>query len=133
MARNPCFGASRPGILICGTMTDRPVERIGRFRLDRVLGTGGFATVWLAYDENLDAFVAIKILAENWSYNEEIRRRFTDEARILWRMESGHIVRVCGVDTTPAGRPYFVIEYADAGSLEERMESRTASGDRYSL
>ena len=63
--------------------------------------------------------VAIKVLAENWSHNEEIRRRFTEEARILWRMESPHIVRVYGVDVSPEGRPYFVMEYADAGSLEE--------------
>jgi hypothetical protein len=108
-------------------------ESIGHFRLDRLLGTGGFATVWLAYDEHLDAFMAIKVLAENWSHNEEIRRRFTEEARILWRMESPHIVRVYGVDVTPEGRPYFVMEYADAGSLEERMKARAEASEPYSI
>ena len=107
--------------------------RLGRFRLDRILGTGGFATVWLAYDETLDASVAIKVLAENWSHNEEIRNRFTEEARILWRMESAHIVRVYGVDSTPDGRPYFVMEYADGGSLEDQMRQRHDAGQAYSI
>jgi hypothetical protein len=103
-------------------------ERLGHFRLERILGTGGFATVWLAYDEVLDAQVAIKVLAENWAHNDEIRRRFIDEARILWHMESPHIVRVHSVDTAADGRPYFVMEYADAGSLEDRMKERSAAG-----
>src|SRR3954469_23860118 len=60
-------------------------EYIGRYRTERVLGSGAFALVWLAVDEALDAHVAIKVLAENWAQDEGVRQRFSDEGRILWR------------------------------------------------
>src|SRR5688572_2149928 len=59
------------------------LAQIGRFQVERMLGTGSFATVWLARDEDLDAWVAIKLLAENWSLNEDARHRFIEEARAL--------------------------------------------------
>jgi hypothetical protein len=49
------------------------LSRIARFEVQRPLGSGSFATVWLARDEDLDAWVAIKLLAENWSFDEDAR------------------------------------------------------------
>ena len=108
-------------------------DRIGRYRTERVLGSGGFATVWLAVDETLDAPVAIKVLADNWARDDDIRRRFIEEARILRRADSEHIVRVHAVDELPDGRPYFVMEYADRGTLQERMEKRAADGSPFGI
>jgi len=93
---------------------------IGRFRVVRRLGAGGFATVWLAHDPDLDAPVAVKLLAENWAADADVRRRFTDEARLLRRVDSDHLVRVYDVGELPDGRPYFVMTYADQGNLAER-------------
>ena len=91
-------------------------ERLGRLeRVDR-LGVGGFATVWLYRDEELRSDVAVKALADNWAQRIDIRERFLEEARILRRADSDHVVRVYDVgqvDTTP----YFVMTYADLGSL----------------
>ena len=42
-------------------------SRLGRYAVRRRIGSGGFATVWLAYDEQLDSPVAVKVLAENWT------------------------------------------------------------------
>jgi len=94
---------------------------IGRLRVVRPLGAGGFATVWLAHDPDLDAPVAVKILADNWATDADVRRRFTDEARLLRRVDSDHLVRVYDVGELPDGRPYFVMTYADQGSLAERL------------
>ncbi len=109
------------------------MDHIGRYRTEHVLGTGAFATVWLAHDESLDAQVAIKVLAENWARDEAIRRRFTDEARILWRADSDHLVRVHTVDELPDGRPYFVMDYADRGTLADRMQARFQAGQWFSV
>jgi len=109
------------------------LERIGRYRVERMLGTGAFATVWLARDEVLDATVAIKVLAENWTHDDDIRRRFTEEARILWRLDSEHVVRVHTVDDMEDGRPYFVMDHADAGNLEARMRARRDEGRPYTV
>jgi serine/threonine protein kinase len=108
-------------------------ERIGPYRVERVLGTGAFATVWLAHDERLDADIAVKVLADNWALDEEVRRRFSEEARILWRAASDHIVRVHNVGELEDGRPYFAMDYADRGSLADRMAARAAEGRPYSV
>ncbi|MGH1555052.1 hypothetical protein ACRAWF_33430 [Streptomyces sp. L7] len=49
------------------------VEQIGRYRLERRLGSGAFGTVWLAHDDELEAPVAVKVLAENWAHRMDIR------------------------------------------------------------
>ncbi|MEU1707428.1 serine/threonine-protein kinase [Streptomyces sp. NPDC005706] len=93
------------------------LERIGRYRLQRRLGTGAFATVWLAHDEELDAPVAVKVLAENWAHRLDVRERFLSEARLLRRAGSSRVVQVYDIGELPDGRPYFVMEYADGGTL----------------
>ncbi|MEU4563518.1 serine/threonine-protein kinase [Actinoplanes sp. NPDC023936] len=101
-------------------MVTSPV-RIGSYRIERLLGIGSFATVWLGYDESLDAHVAIKVLAENWSHDLRIRERFLDEARLLWRLDDDRIVSVHALGELPDGRPYSVMAWADGGSLRDRL------------
>ena len=108
-----------------------PPRRIGKYAVERVLGTGSFATVWLAYDERLDARVAVKVLAENWSFDDDVKRRFLEEARILWRAQHDRIVRVHLVDELDDGRPYFVMDYADRGTLHDRMRERFGRGEEF--
>lgn len=93
----------------------------GRYRVDRRIGSGAFATVWLAHDDLLDSPVAVKVLAENWVDRLDIRNRFAEEARILRRADSDHVVRVHDIGELPDGRPYFVMTYADAGTLADRL------------
>ncbi|OIK04152.1 serine/threonine-protein kinase [Streptomyces monashensis] len=97
------------------------LERIGRYRLERPLGSGAFATVWLARDEELQAPVAVKVLAENWTHRLDIRERFLSEARLLRRAGSSRIVQVYDIGQLPDGRPYFVMEYADGGTLADLL------------
>lgn len=96
-------------------------EQIGRHRILEPLGVGGFATVWRGYDAELDADVAVKVLAENWAARADIRSRFVDEARLLRRADSDRVVRVHDIGTLPDGRPYFVMSYADGGTLADRL------------
>ncbi|MFJ3305313.1 serine/threonine-protein kinase [Streptomyces sp. NPDC086549] len=96
-------------------------ERIGRYRLERPLGSGAFGTVWLAHDDVLQAPVAVKVLADNWSHRLDIRDRFLSEARLLRKADSNRVVQVYDIGELPDGRPYFVMEYADAGTLADRL------------
>jgi serine/threonine protein kinase len=82
---------------------------------------GGFATVWLYHDAELRSDVAVKALAENWSQRLDVRERFLEEARILRQADSDHIVRVYDVGEID-GTPYFVMTYADLGSLARLVE-----------
>lgn len=97
-------------------------DRIGRYRVGRRLGSGAFATVWLADDEELQTSVAVKVLADNWTHQLDVRARFTEEARIMRRAESDRLVRVLDVGELPDGRPYLVMTYASGGTLFERLE-----------
>ncbi|WP_369250981.1 serine/threonine-protein kinase [Streptomyces sp. R41] len=99
------------------------LERIGRYRLDRRLGAGGFGVVWLAHDDVLEATVAVKVLSENWVDHLDIRERFLSEARLLRRADSNRVVQVYDIGELPDGRPYFVMEYADGGTLADRVEA----------
>ncbi|MFL6128381.1 MAG: serine/threonine-protein kinase, partial [Mycobacteriales bacterium] len=95
--------------------------RFGRYRVERRIGSGSFATVWLARDEVLDAPVAVKVLADNWAHRMDIRERFEEEARILRRADSDRVVRVHDIGELDDGRPYFVMTYADRGTLADRL------------
>ncbi|ADB29738.1 serine/threonine protein kinase [Kribbella flavida DSM 17836] len=101
---------------------DQP-PRIGRYSLVRRVGAGGFATVWLARDEQLDAEVAVKILSDNWIDEHDVRRRFLAEGRFLRRVDSPHVVGVHDVGESEDGRPYLVLTYADGGSLADRIKA----------
>jgi serine/threonine protein kinase len=91
-------------------------ERLGRLVRRERIGAGGFATVWLYHDTELDSDVAVKALADNWAQRLDVRERFLEEARILRRADSDHVVRVYDVGEVD-GTPYFVMTYADLGSL----------------
>jgi len=97
-------------------------SRIGRYAVRQRIGSGGFATVWLAHDEHLDSPVAIKVLADNWSEDEQIRRRFLEEGRYLRKVESPHVVTVYDAGELEDGRPYLVMSYADQGTLADRLQ-----------
>lgn len=97
------------------------MDTLGRYRLVRRLGAGAFATVWLARDDDLEVDVAIKVMGDNWTTNSDVRERFLAEARLLRRIDSARVMRVhdLGVyQDTSGGRPYFVMDYADGGTLE---------------
>lgn len=94
---------------------------VGRYQVSERVAAGSFATVWRARDHELDTDVAIKILADNWADNADVRSRFVEEARMLRRAYSDRIVRVYDIGTIDDGRPYFVMSFADRGTLYDRL------------
>jgi serine/threonine protein kinase len=68
-----------------------------------LIGTGAFATVFRARDDRLDADVALKVLAENHSFDPDLRERFIMEGHLLRRVDSPHVVKVFWAPCTPSG------------------------------
>jgi eukaryotic-like serine/threonine-protein kinase len=89
--------------------------------------------VWLADDEVLDSQVAVKVLADNWAQHADVRRRFIEEAKLLRRIDHDRVVRIHDVDEMADGRPYFVMTWADRGTLHDRMQQYAASGTPMSI
>jgi len=96
----------------------------GRYRLERRLGSGGMAAVWLAHDATLDRPVAIKALSDLLADDEGYVRRFRREARVVAGLSHPNLVRVFDFGLDP--RPYLVMEYVEGGTLADRLRA----GDR---
>ncbi len=95
----------------------------GRYELEELCGTGGMSTVWRAHDRLLDRTVALKILHERYSEDEEYLERFKREARAVARLSHPNIVTVIdrGED---AGRQFIVFEFIDGQNLKQLVERR---------
>ena len=92
-----------------------------RYRLERLLGTGGMGEVWLAEDERLGRWVAVKLLRDDAAGGGGLG--IEREARLVARLQHPNIVAV--LDTGRMGwRPYLVMEYVHGLSLRELMEAR---------
>lgn len=98
-------------------MVDRVGQQLGNYRLTRLLGTGGFAEVYLGEHVYLDTLAAIKILHAQLSENEA--DHFRTEARTIARLVQPHIVRVLEFGIEGA-TPFLVVDYAPNGTLRKR-------------
>jgi predicted ATPase/DNA-binding CsgD family transcriptional regulator len=98
-------------------MMERIGEHLGNFRLVRLLGSGGFADVYLAEQIYLNTLAAIKVL--NTHLTPETMGNFLSEARQLSHLDHPHILRVLDFGLAQE-RPYLVMEYAPGGTLRER-------------
>jgi len=81
-----------------------------RYHLQRLLGRGGMASVWLATDDALARAVAVKIIADTLACDVVWLKRFQREAKTIAGLNHPNIVRIFdyGVDR---GRPFLVMEY----------------------
>jgi eukaryotic-like serine/threonine-protein kinase len=97
-----------------------------RYRLERVIATGGMATVWLARDIELDRDVAVKILSDVLAENKTYAERFRREARVAAGLSDPSLVRMFDYSGR-AERPYLVMEYVAGGTLADRIAAGTAT------
>jgi len=97
-----------------------------RYELQDRLGHGGMATVYSARDLKLDREVAIKLLADNFAGDDEVRRRFSREARLAAKLDHPNIVQVFDVGEDD-GRPFIVMEQVEGGTLGDRLDGRRRS------
>jgi len=93
-----------------------------RFRIERPLGRGGMASVYLARDEELGRPVAVKVL-EALAGEDESRRRFLREARLAARLTHPNIVTVYDAGEHD-GALYIVMEYVEGETLAELLRRR---------
>jgi len=98
-------------------------ERIGRYKTGNILGVGGFGVVVSARDDDLGGSVAIKILGADWAADQNIRKRFLDEARLLRSVRSDYLVTIHDIGELDDGRPFFVMDLADRGTFSNRLET----------
>ena len=93
----------------------------GRYEIREIIGVGGMAVVYKAYDNVEDRIVAIKILKEEFVSNEEFIRRFKNESKAIAVLSHPNIVKVYDVSFGDLIQ-YIVMEYIDGITLKEYIE-----------
>jgi eukaryotic-like serine/threonine-protein kinase len=93
----------------------------GKYRVDRVLGSGGMGVVVAATQLELDRPVAIKFLVADAAKAPDIVARFAREARAVAKIQGEHVARVLDVGVLDDGLPYMVMEYLEGADLAQRI------------
>ena len=109
----------------------------GTYRIDSVVGEGGFGVVYRAFHLGFQEYVAVKCLKVppvRSDVREAFLAKFRDEAKLLFKLSKKTIGIVqsiaVGATNTPSGAwaPYFVLEWLDGESFEEVLEKRREQG-----
>src|SRR3954449_1859860 len=96
-----------------------------RYRLERTLGRGGMAAVWLGHDEVLDRPVAVKVLSDTIASDPGFVARFRREATTAAGLSHTHLVGV--YDFSQQGeRPHLVVEFVPGETPAQRLEGGEA-------
>lgn len=95
----------------------------GRYELQEIVGVGGMAVVYKAYDNIEDRIVAVKVLKEEFVANEDFLRRFKNESKAIAVLSHPNIVKVYDVSFGDILQ-YIVMEYIDGITLKEYIEQQ---------
>jgi hypothetical protein len=100
---------------------------LGPYRLDRFVGGGGMGAVFRALDTTLDRVVAVKVLSRQQSNDEEMLRRFRNEAQSAARLDHENIGRVHAVGSDD-GWHYIVFEFIEGTNLRDVVQAEGPFG-----
>ena len=95
----------------------------GRYEITELIGIGGMANVYKAYDVIENRVVAVKILREEYMGNEEMRRRFKNESKAMAVLNHSNVMRVYDVSFSDRMQS-IVMEYIDGITLKEYIEQQ---------
>ena len=99
----------------------------GRYIIKEIIGVGGMAVVYKAYDSQDDRVVAVKILKDEYLSNEDFRRRFKNESKAIAVLSHPNIVKV--YDVSYGDRlQYIVMEYVEGITLKEYIGQQGSIG-----
>jgi eukaryotic-like serine/threonine-protein kinase len=94
-----------------------------RYELEELVGRGGMSSVYRAHDSLLERYVALKVLHEQYSKDEDFVERFKREARSVAQLQHPNIVTVIDRGEQD-GRQYIVFEYVEGENLKELVVRR---------
>ena len=101
---------------------DRPrIERLGHFKIEAILGSGGMGTIYRAYDESMKRPVALKVLHSSLEISSRAQTRFVREAWIAGQLDHPNIIKVHsrGEENNVS---YLAMELAEGGSLYDLIK-----------
>ena len=100
-----------------------PGLEVGEYRIETVLGRGGFGTVYAAVQPVIGKRVAIKVLARKYAADPDIVSRFAAEARAVNQIRHRNIIDIFSFSQLPDGRHYYVMELLDGETLDSYLRT----------
>ena len=94
--------------------------KIPGYKIERLIAEGGMATVYLATQESLGRYVALKLLRKFDNANQS--KRFLIESQIIAALNHRNIITIYDIGVTDDKQPYISMEYLEGGDLEARIE-----------
>ena len=88
-----------------------------RYRLEQQVGEGGMGSVWVAEDEKLERWVAVKLLGKGVAASRTVRERFEREAMAIAKLRSPHVVQIFDYGTAAEGAAFIVMELLSGQDL----------------
>ncbi len=101
--------------------------RLGRYEIERLIGSGGMGLVLKGFDTELNRPVAIKVLAPHLAHNGAARQRFAREGRAAAAVVHEHVVAIHNVETE-GEVPFLVMQYVAGESLQTRVDRQGPLG-----
>ncbi len=95
-------------------------RKLGQYTLERVIGQGGMATVYVASQENIERKVAVKVLPPQFMHQPAFLERFRREVQVIARLQHPRILPVFDYGQFE-DRPFIVMAYMGGGTLQERI------------
>jgi serine/threonine protein kinase len=114
-------GTSTTSVDLMQERLQRVIE--GKYRIERLLGKGGMGAVFLAHDLTLEREVAIKVLPPDVAQDDQVVRRFQQEAKTAAGLDHPNIIPIYRVESE-GGLYYIVMKYISGTSLEDLLERK---------
>jgi eukaryotic-like serine/threonine-protein kinase len=107
--------------LLAAPLHPEMLGRLGRYEIERIIGTGGMGIVLKGFDSELNRPVAIKLLAPQLARVGAARQRFAREARAAAAVVHEHVVPIYNVESEHTN-PFLVMQFIPGESLQARVE-----------
>lgn len=112
------FAETNPASSLLGTLVK------GRYRIQKMIGRGGFGAIYLAHDEELrNRPVVVKLLAHDSSDAAWFERKFAQEIEALSRINHPSVVAVIDAGQMPDNQPYMVLQFVEGRTLNEALKA----------
>src|SRR4030065_1316305 len=104
-------------------------QTISHYKILEKRGEGGMGIIYKAEDIKLKRTVALKILPESFTHDEESKRRFIFEAQNASSLQHNNICTIHEIDETPDGQFFISMDYYEGESLKNRIGRHLLSVD----
>ncbi len=99
-------------------------QTISHYTIMEKLGSGGMGVVFKAVDQKLDRIVALKFLPPSYSFDEDIKKRFIQEAKVVSKLQHNNICTIHEINETEEGQLFICMDYYEGKSLKEKLEEK---------